>query len=65
VRIAFPRPDIDYSVSNRAVVDVQGEKKIDSNSMNLVQSVLKINRATDVSDLKSLSCTCVNKEFTQ
>jgi len=29
VRITFPRPDTDYSVSNRAVDDVQGGRKKD------------------------------------
>jgi len=52
VRITFRRPDIDYSLSNRAVVDVR-KKKIGNNSTNLVRSVLKINRTTYISDLKS------------
>lgn len=50
LRITLPRLDSDYSVSNRAVVDV---KKNDSrNTMNLVQSIMKINSATCISNLK-------------
>jgi hypothetical protein len=54
VRTTFPRPDPDYSISNRAVVDMQGKKEIHSRRyMNLVQIVLEISCATDISDLKS------------
>jgi len=37
------------------------EKKIDSNSMNLVHSVLKINRSIDIADLKVVHVHALTK----